>query len=519
MTADPKPGPRPAVADEAPRTYSLTDAVGLGRERLAAGDLLAADAILRQVLKAAPDHLEALSLLADVFERQGRGRGPRAALDVARAARGQSPDFLFALGNTLRAFGLYDQAIVVYRRATELRSEFAEAFCNLGLTLRELGWFDEAVTALKAAATARPDLGTAWLNLGLAFKERGEPEAAVEAYSRAIVVDPRVASAHANLGIALRDLGRKEDALAAYRAAIAADPGFAPAHYNLGNLLDALGKTDEALACQECAIAADPTLSQPYAKIGGIRLRRRDAAGALEICDTYLERHGANAGVFACKIAALEELGRGAEARRIADPKRLVRSYRLPATAAFESSAAFNAALEAHVTAHPTLKYSPPQHATRYGMHSGELLAGERGPVAVLQDLVTDAVQDYLDTMTGDGGNLFLSKRPSLSRMSAWAVIMERQGHQVAHIHPTAWLSGVYYVRLPRAVSQPGNDFPGWIEFGDTAEEYGQRHCRPPTEVFRPEEGGLFLFPSYLYHRTIPFATPEKRICIAFDIW
>jgi hypothetical protein len=26
------------------------------------------------------------------------------------------------------------------------------------------------------------------------------------------------------------------------------------------------------------------------------------------------------------------------------------------------------------------------------------------------------------------------------------------------------------------------------------------------------------LFPSYLFHRTIPFAGPDKRISIAFDL-
>ena len=32
------------------------------------------------------------------------------------------------------------------------------------------------------------------------------------------------------------------------------------------------------------------------------------------------------------------------------------------------------------------------------------------------------------------------------------------------------------------------------------------------------EEGDILLFPSSLFHRTIPFETDEDRICIAFDI-
>jgi hypothetical protein len=39
----------------------------------------------------------------------------------------------------------------------------------------------------------------------------------------------------------------------------------------------------------------------------------------------------------------------------------------------------------------------------------------------------------------------------------------------------------------------------------------------PEVQTIRPEEGMLVLFPSYFYHRTIPFESTEERISIAFD--
>jgi hypothetical protein len=36
--------------------------------------------------------------------------------------------------------------------------------------------------------------------------------------------------------------------------------------------------------------------------------------------------------------------------------------------------------------------------------------------------------------------------------------------------------------------------------------------------MIRPEEGLMLLFPSYMYHRTIPFAGDGTRISIAFDV-
>jgi hypothetical protein len=33
-----------------------------------------------------------------------------------------------------------------------------------------------------------------------------------------------------------------------------------------------------------------------------------------------------------------------------------------------------------------------------------------------------------------------------------------------------------------------------------------------------PKVGDIVLFPSSLFHRTIPFESNEQRICIAFDL-
>ena len=95
--------------------------------------------------------------------------------------------------------------------------------------------------------------------------------------------------------------------------------------------------------------------------------------------------------------------------------------------------------------------------------------------------------------------------------------MLQAQGHQIPHNHPSAWLSGVYYVKLPRIVRVPEQRQAGWIEFGRPPEHF---HCtvQPEVKAFQPEEGLMLLFPSYFYHRTISFETAETRISIAFDV-
>jgi uncharacterized protein (TIGR02466 family) len=97
-----------------------------------------------------------------------------------------------------------------------------------------------------------------------------------------------------------------------------------------------------------------------------------------------------------------------------------------------------------------------------------------------------------------------------------WAVVMDAQGHQLPHIHPAAWLSGVYYVQVPGEIGDDDDGRAGWIEFGAPPDTM---NCRgePKLKIFQPVAGNYFIFPSYLYHRTIPFASKQQRICIAFD--
>jgi len=39
-----------------------------------------------------------------------------------------------------------------------------------------------------------------------------------------------------------------------------------------------------------------------------------------------------------------------------------------------------------------------------------------------------------------------------------------------------------------------------------------------PRRVIRPEPGKLALFPSYMWHGTVPFDDDQPRVTIAFDM-
>ncbi len=72
-------------------------------------------------------------------------------------------------------------------------------------------------------------------------------------------------------------------------------------------------------------------------------------------------------------------------------------------------------------------------------------------------------------------------------------------------------------MQVSDAVAAPEQGHDGWIEFGRPQSIY-RTTASPDIRLVRPEEGLMVLFPSFFFHRTIPFEAAAERICIAFDV-
>ena len=240
------------------------------------------------------------------------------AVACYRRALELKPDYAEAhnnLGNALKDQGKLDEAVACYRRALELKPDYAEAHNNLGNALKDQGKLDEAVACYRRALELKPDYAEAHNNLGVALKDQGKLDEAVACYRRALELKPDYAEAHNNLGNAFKDQGKLDEAVACYRRALELKPDFAEAHNNLGNALKDQGKLDEAVACYRRALELKPDYAEAHNNLGNalkdqgkldeaVACYRR----ALELKPDYAEAHG-NLG------SVLEEIGdlQGAE--------------------------------------------------------------------------------------------------------------------------------------------------------------------------------------------------------------
>jgi hypothetical protein len=70
--------------------------------------------------------------------------------------------------------------------------------------------------------------------------------------------------------------------------------------------------------------------------------------------------------------------------------------------------------------------------------------------------------------------------------------------------------------RLRSAADAAAGSDAGCLVLGVPPAELGL--ALPPLRVVRPREGHLVLFPSCLWHGTVPFDEDEARLTVAFDL-
>jgi len=121
-------------------------------------------------------------------------------------------------------------------------------FSNCGIILKKLGKSKEAEFLFRKAIEIKPNYANAHLSLGNILRDLGKLQDAELSYRKAIGIKPDYAEAHSNLGNTLKDLGKLQDAELSYRKAIGIKPDYAEAYFNLGSILKDLKQLDNAIS-------------------------------------------------------------------------------------------------------------------------------------------------------------------------------------------------------------------------------------------------------------------------------
>lgn len=451
---------------------------------LQSGRLDRAAATCAGVLAKEPGNADALALMAYLQGQRGNTSEALATIDRAVAVRPGDSALHFNRATLREAAGDPRGAASDYAEACRIDPGNVAAQINLGrLHLRDDRLAD-AERCFAAAAAATPTLPQAHEGLGIALQRQNRSAEAAAALHRALTLAPGNPEIEANLGWVMLESGQPQQAVEHLRRVVAAQPGVAALWNSLGGALMCAGQWQEALTAVDRALALAPSHTH----------------------------------ALAFKAMMLGELGRREEARALVDPATFLFKRQLTAPpSGYASMTAFHGALLAHILSHPSLMADRPDNITRHGAQTGDLLGDDPGPVALLAEPIAAAVEAYLARMPAAGGLFAAALRPRRWRLRARATVLRSSGYQASHNHPDSWISGVYYVAIPPEVGTEPGQPAGWIEFGKPDPFFG---TTAPTdlEMVRPEEGLMMLFPSHLWHRTVPFIGEQPRVSIAFDL-
>ena len=268
----------------------------------------------RAILKARPNHFDALHFLAVLRLHQGRGSE---ALDLIRAALKLNPRAAPAHSNhglILRKSGRAEAALAAFDKALALKPDHVEALNNRGGVLYEFGRLDEALASYDKALASRPDHAEARYNRGVALQALGRLVEALASYDKALALRPDYPDALLNRGGVLKELKRPGEALACYDRALVLRPDSAEAHYNRGGALRELGRPGEALASYDKALALNPRHVEALVNSGVALDELERPEQALANFDRALEIAPGDAEAHNDRGVALKALGRAEEA-------------------------------------------------------------------------------------------------------------------------------------------------------------------------------------------------------------
>ncbi len=404
----------------------------------------------------------------------------------------------------------------LYRKILVQDSNCAPVLNLYGILASQRGDSRAAIERIEKAIEIDGEVTDYHINLAVVQESAGDSNAAFDSYTKALAIEPRNSGILERLSPVAQSTGRYEDFVTVLSDLCDAMPDHAEAYYLQGLTLNILRRLDDAAHCFRRAVELAPGFTQAYANLASVLMDSGNTTDALTACNDCLLLDPGETFALATKTIALTEQGDTEALRPLADFDALIDIRTLDPPPGYDDIETFNVALKDAVLAHGTLRLDPDHRSCHFADQTDDLFLDAKPPFDAFAVMIHDAVKDYQRRLNRTVEHPFLANSMPSATLVGWGTVYGAQGHQSAHIHPTSWLSGVYYVTVPDFVHRGDNGHKGWIEFGRPPEHYPIT-VDPDVTFIQPVEGKLVLFPSYLYHRTVPYEENALRISIAFD--
>ena len=458
-------------------------------------------------------------------------------------------DGYIALSSVLAETGQIAEAEAPLRRALPLARDpktQAAIHNNLAILLSQQNKHEEALQNLERTQNLAPELPDLDQRRIDRLYQLGRYEDCLVLYRKLLDRNPADVQLNKAYNSLLYRLGRMDEFLASYDRA----PQTREILLGKARFLSLLKHSDEVDAIYNTLLARDPldsTALSGWADNLTAQGRHREA---LAVFESVLGRPGATPGIFSAAASAALLTGDPQKAEFLCQSglrlapfdqtclallgtawrlkgderdealngyDRLIRVFDLEPPDGFSSMESFNAELGSYLERlHPQTDAYLEQSLYGGTQTEGMLFGAGHALVEKVRARIEQAISSYIDDLKADAGHPFLARHSRNFRYAgAWSCLMRGQGFHTNHLHPEGWISSCYYVTVPRETDNH-QTHNGWIKFGEPSLELPLKN--PIRRAVQPVPGRLVLFPSYMWHGTIPLEAGSPRTTIAFDV-
>tara|TARA_B110000444_G_scaffold261018_1_gene310504 strand:- start:3307 stop:4608 length:1302 start_codon:yes stop_codon:yes gene_type:complete len=371
------------------------------------------------------------------------------------------------IGNSIKAEELFIQFLNM-----DIKDKFYHyVYSNAGNLFYDTGKVEKALSCHNFALQLNPNNLNSLNQVGLCLSNKGDDKAAISYFKKALEIDHKEASAHINLANSARNLGLYKEASDHYAFS---DQPLAKCQeieclYLLGDR-DSFNKK----------LLEFSKLNKPHplaASLSSHASIRYDQEDIFSFCNKPFEF------VESSNLYDLKDFN-----------DNLIKEF-------------FNCL--------NSLKISKKtQSLLKNGYQSsGNIFLIDLPPIQILKNIVINKINNYRKKYN-DGSATFLSQWPEDYVLYGWIIVMDNGGNLSGHMHKEGWLSGSLYLERPEKNQENDGD----IIFSLHGSNYPREDKEFPFKIVDIDKGDMVLFPSSLFHATIPFNSNKKRITLAFDI-
>ena len=515
---------RPGQLGEAERLYRaaltfdrrhLAAALGLVKLLLLLGQPEEGLQVTAPLVAVAAPAGEALAAHADCLKHLGRMEEALALNQ--RAVHAGATAAQLEVSATLRELGRYTEAEEAARQAFNLVGRPPGAVVVHGRALQSLGRASEAEAAYHEALRQNPLHDGAHEHLGdLLWGRTGTAGGALDILDQVLAQRPTSQLVQVKSRILSR-AGLWEEAYVLLKEAVAHWPDDASLHTALARAAVHDGadpaRVALALAHSERADALAPDVPKVTAVLAETALAAGQPERSAELAGRLLRRWPQNQSLIALQSTAWRILG-DARYRELNDYGRVVSSTVIDTPRGWPNLSAYLADLATALQKFHAVPVDSFGLTRKDGLETKQNLStSDDTAVRAFFEAIKPPLDEHVARI-GKGRDLLRRRNTGGHRIgAAWSVKTTPGGFHQNHLHSEGWLSSAFYVELPPAVEE---DRQGWIKFGQPGIPTHPR--LEPDHFVKPDPGRFVLFPSYMWHGTLPYTGSGVRLVMSVDV-